>query len=86
MMHANTCSQCNVLCIIFSHEYEVLIFLCPENHIWEQQMSQPRKATINHKLYNTELNFVNWYVRVCTEETDTTPVLFSVEAWFHCSG
>jgi len=46
----------------------------------------PRKATIIHKLYSTELNFVNWYVRVCVEETDTILVLFSVEAWFHCSG
>ena len=46
----------------------------------------PHKATIIHKLYNTELNFVNWYVRVCGEETDTIPVLFSDEAWFHCSG
>jgi hypothetical protein len=80
MMHANTCSQCNVLCIIFSNEYEVLIFLCPENHNWEQH-----KTTIILKLYNTELNFVNWYVRVCAEETDTIPVLFSVEARFHCS-
>jgi len=47
-----------MLCITFSHECEVLIFLCPENHIWEQQMTQSHKATIIHKLYNTELNFV----------------------------
>jgi hypothetical protein len=49
-------------------------------------MTQSRKATIIHKLYNTEFNFVNWYVRVCAVETDTISVLFSVEAWFHCSG
>jgi len=47
-----------MLCITFSHEYEVLIFFCQENHIWEQQMTQSCKATIIHKLYNIELNFV----------------------------
>ena len=49
-------------------------------------MTQSCKATIIHKFYDPELNFVNWYVSVCAEETDTIPVLFSVEIWFHCSG
>ena len=40
MMCGNTRSQGNVMCIIFSHAYEVLIFLYQENHIWEQQMTQ----------------------------------------------